>query len=133
MAPQLTLYKVLYVMLGGALGSGLRYALGGWIQFKAGSSFPTGTLVINVTGCFAIGFLGMLFTGPVLIREEYRVAILIGILGGYTTFSSFGRETFMLANENQGWFAVMNLLLSNTFGVLAVWLGHRLAERWFGV
>lgn len=133
MAPGTTISKILLVMLGGAVGSGLRYVLGGWIQFKTGSSFPTGTLIVNITGCFVIGFLGMLFTGPVLIREEYRVAVLIGILGGYTTFSSYGRETFMLANENQGWYAVMNLLLSNTFGILAVWLGHRLAERWFGV
>jgi CrcB protein len=127
------LLKILFVALGGAFGSVLRYELGRWIQDKTTSSFPTGTIVINVTGCFAIGFLGMLFTGPMVIREEYRVGILVGILGGYTTFSTFGRETFMLANENQGFYAVMNLLLSNTFGVIAVWLGHRLAERWYGV
>lgn len=133
MTPSVTFYKILMVALGGALGSTLRYLLGGWIQYKSGSSFPTGTLVVNIVGCFVIGFLGMLFTGPMVIREEYRIAILIGVLGGFTTFSSFGRETFMLANENQGWYAVMNLLLSNTFGLLAVWLGHRLAERWFGV
>jgi CrcB protein len=133
MSTGVTFEKILLVAAGGAIGSVLRYVVGGWIQGKAGSSFPTGTLVVNVTGCFAIGFLGMLLTGPVLIREEYRVAVLIGVLGGYTTFSTFGRETFMLTNEGQWWFAAMNLLLSNAVGLLAVWGGHRLAERWFGV
>jgi CrcB protein len=127
------MFKLVLIGFGGALGSVLRYLLGGWIQRATSVSFPTGTLFINVSGCFAIGFLGMLFTGPLLIREEYRVAILVGILGGYTTFSTFGRETFMLAGDNQVLYAVTNLLLSNTFGLVAVWLGHRLAEHWFGV
>jgi CrcB protein len=128
------MYKLLLIGLGGGFGSILRYTLGGWVQesFSDGS-FPLGTLFINITGCLAIGFLGMLFTGPFLIREEYRVAILVGILGGYTTFSTFGRETFLLANESEGMYALMNLLLSNTCGLAAVWVGHRLAEKWFGV
>ncbi len=127
------MYKLILIGLGGAAGTILRYLLGGWIQRSTSSSFPTGTLVINVSGCFAIGFLGMLFTGPSLIREEYRVAVLVGILGGYTTFSTFGRETFLLAGDRQYLYATLNLLLSNTFGLLAVWLGHRLAELRFGV
>lgn len=127
------MHKLLLIGLGGAIGSILRYALDGWIQRAAGASFPIGTLVINVSGCFLIGFLSMLFTGPLLIREEYRVAILVGVLGGYTTFSTFGLDTFKLAGDAQYWSAALNLLLSNAFGLFAVWLGHRLAERWFGV
>jgi CrcB protein len=125
--------KLLLIGLGGGFGSILRYLVAGWGQGLSEGSFPLGTLIVNVSGCLAIGFLGMLFTGPFLVREEFRVAILVGILGGYTTFSTFGRETFMLANEKEGMYALMNLLLSNTCGLAAVWLGHRLAEKWFGV
>ena len=134
MSTALTIQKVLLVAVGGALGSVLRYTLSGWIQdrminaFPNWTLFPTGTLVINITGCFVAGLLGSL-----LIREEYRVAVMVGILGGYTTFSAFGRETFMLANGNQLWFAALNILLSNTLGLVAVWLGYRVAQRWLGV
>ncbi len=71
-------------------------------------------------------------TGPVLLREEYRVALLIGVLGGYTTFSSFGRETMALIDDGQFARASVNVVLSNGVGLFAVWLGARLAERWFG-
>lgn len=126
------MYKLFLIGLGGAFGSVLRYLLDGWIQRITTESFPTGTLFINVTGCFAIGFLGMLLTGPVPVREEYRVAILVGVIGGYTTFSTFGRETFTLAADSQFWYAALNVVLSNVLGLGAVWLGHRLAERLYG-
>jgi CrcB protein len=127
------LYKILLIGVGGGFGSIMRYAVAGWCQKLAAGSFPLGTLVVNVSGCLLVGFLGMLLTGPMLVREEYRIAILIGILGGYTTFSTFGRETFMLANQHEIWYALANVLLSNACGLIAVWLGHRVAERWFGV
>jgi CrcB protein len=75
----------------------------------------------------------MIFTGPVLIREEYRIAILVGILGGYTTFSAFGRETYLLAADGQVWPAIGNIVFSNVLGLVAVWLGHRVGEKLFGV
>lgn len=124
--------KLLLLGLGGATGTILRYLIAGWVQHLTGSTFPWGTLIVNVSGCLAIGFLAMLLYGPVLTREEYRVALLIGVLGGYTTFSTFGRETFALANQGQLWAAGANIVLCNVFGLLAVWLGHRLAERLFG-
>jgi len=96
-------------------------------------SFPVGTLFVNLSGCLAIGFLGMVLTGPLLIREEYRVAVLVGILGGYTTFSTIGRETYMLAADGQTGLALLNILLSNVVGLLAVWFGHRVGEWLFGV
>jgi CrcB protein len=124
---------MLLIGLGGALGSVLRFVLGGWIQRVTPGSFPAGTLVVNVTGCLAIGFLGTLFAfpGPVQIREEYRLAILVGILGGFTTFSSFGRETFDLAVDKQFALAALSVLLSNGAGLGAVWVGHRVAQRFF--
>ncbi len=72
-------------------------------------------------------------TGPILMREEYRVGLIVGILGGFTTFSAFGVETFHLANESQWRYAALNIGLSCGLGVGAVWLGYRAAERWFGV
>lgn len=125
-------YKLLLITLGGGFGSLLRYLAGGWIQRAAGATFPLGTLIVNVTGCFAIGFLNAYFA-PRVIREEYRVAILVGILGGYTTFSTFGYETFMSLNDHQFPRAALNVVLSVGLGLPAVWIGYRLAERVFGV
>jgi CrcB protein len=132
------MYKLLLIGLGGALGSVLRYLIGGWIQRGASSggavgTFPVGTLVVNVSGCFVIGVLAVVLLGDRwLVRPEYRDAILIGVLGGYTTFSSFGLETFAKANEQHWGAAALNIVLSNGLGLLAVWLGYRLAQRLVG-
>jgi CrcB protein len=90
-------------------------------------------LAVNVIGCFVIGVLNMVFAERIPIRMEYRVVLTVGVLGGFTTFSSFGWETFSMANEGQGLRAMMKMLLSITLGFMAVWLGYRLAERWIGV
>ena len=128
------LFKLSCIFVGAGIGGVLRYALGGWVQnMTPGSTFPTGTLAVNVIGCLLIGFLGALFTGPVVIREEYRIAILVGVLGGFTTFSTFGMETFSLANERDFLRAALNLILSNGLGLGAVWFGLCVAERWQGV
>jgi CrcB protein len=125
--------KWLFVAGGGALGSVLRYALQGWVQRATGVLFPVGTLVANVLGCLIIGVLAAALAGPVLIREEYRIGLMVGILGGFTTFSSFGLETFNLANDRQFGLAAANVVVSCTLGLAAVWIGYRLAERWLGV
>lgn len=125
--------KLVLIFLGGGVGSLCRYGLAGWGQRLVNGSFPLGTLLVNVLGCFVIGFLNCLFNGGVyLIRPEYRVALTIGLLGGFTTFSTFGWETFAMANDGQGLRAVMNLLLSVTLGFSSVLVGYRLAEKWFG-
>ncbi len=123
----------MYIALGGALGSLLRYAIQGWVQRLSGSVFPVGTLVVNITACFVIGFLAGFFAGPHLIREEYRVALTVGVLGGYSTFSTFGLESFNLLNDREFGLAAGNMVASCAVGFAAVWLGYRLAERWFGV
>jgi fluoride exporter len=126
------MYKILLVAAGSALGGVLRYGVQGWGQGLTNGSFPLGTLIVNVVGCFAIGFLNKAFTG-LLVPPEYRVALTVGILGGFTTFSAFGWETFALANDGQGLRAILNLLLSVTLAFVAVLLGYRLAEKWIGV
>lgn len=125
--------KWLLIGVGGAAGSMLRYAVQGWVQRLANGSFPAGTLAVNVIGCLVIGFLAAALTGPILIREEYRIGLTVGVLGGFTTFSAFGLETFHLANDGQFRLALANVALSVVLGCIAVWIGYRIAERWFGV
>ena len=125
--------KLLLIALGGAAGALLRYALSGWVQRLGGISFPLGTLAVNVAGCALIGFLGGVFAGPTMIREEHRLALLIGLLGAFTTFSTFGWETFQLVNDGQLGRATANIVLSNGLCLLAVWLGYRITERVLGV
>ncbi|MFO0875345.1 MAG: fluoride efflux transporter CrcB [Phycisphaerales bacterium] len=110
----------------------LRYALGGLIQEWWGATFPVGTLVVNVTGCLAIGFLATAFSGALLVREEYRIAVLAGLLGGYTTFSSFGRETLALVGDGEWGRAGLYVLLSVAASLLAVWAGAAAATRIYG-
>jgi CrcB protein len=118
--------------VGGAAGSMLRYAVQGWVQRLSLGTFPFGTLAVNVMGCLVIGVLAGLFAGPLLIREEYRVGLTVGILGGFTTFSTFGLESFTLANAGEYRLAALNGVLSYVLGFAAVWLGYRLAEHWIG-
>lgn len=125
--------KYLLIAVGGAFGSVLRYALQGWVQRLVSGGFPLGTLAVNVLGCLVLGFLAAAFTGPILIREEHRVGLTIGVLGGFTTFSTFGLETFHLTNDGQFRLALANVLLSVGLGYAAVWAGYRFSEWWFGL
>jgi len=124
--------KYLLISIGGAFGSVMRYVIQGWVQRLGNGTFPVGTLAVNVIGCFAIGILSAIFAGPTLIREEYRIGLTIGILGGFTTFSTLGLETFNLTNGGQFRMALANMGLSCGLGFAAVWVGYRMTERWFG-
>lgn len=124
--------KLALIALGGAIGSVLRYLIQGWAQAKTDGSFPVGTLVVNVSGCLVFGVLYAAFLGKFLVDENIRLAVLVGVMGGYTTFSAFGLETFKLAADGQLARAFANVLLSNTLGLIAMWLGVRAGERCFG-
>jgi len=117
------------VMVGGALGTGARFWLSGFVAERGGELFPLGTLVVNVTGSFAIGFLAA-FTDPegsFLVSPRVRQFFMIGVCGGYTTFSSFSLQTLDLV-RNGDWFkASLNTVLSFVCCLLAVWLGRILA------
>lgn len=133
--------KYMCIALGGALGSLLRYLLSGWVQRSVQSApltgfpvlFPWGTLAVNLLGCLLLGGLAAAFSGPILIREEYRVGLTIGVLGGFTTFSTFGLETFNLMDDGQFRLALANIGASVGLGYLAVWCGYRLTQWWLGV
>lgn len=126
-------YKLGLIFIGSGLGGVARYAFAGLAQrLNPHAGFPIGTLLVNVTGCLAIGFLSAALAGRSLMREEYRLAILVGVLGGYTTFSTFGWETFALLNGGQFARAAMNVLLSVFGCLIAVWAGYRGAQFCLG-
>lgn len=121
--------KVLLVGLGGALGSALRYGLGGLIgRLKAGWTFPLETLLINVSGCLAIGLLAGLGEARGVFSPAARAFLLVGVLGGYTTFSTFGYESFQLLRDGQWPAAILSTSLQVVLGIGGVWLGHAIAR-----
>ena len=124
--------KLFLIFLGSGVGGVGRFVVGGWAQRVGNGAFPTGTLFVNVFGSFAIGFLGAAFASRWLVREEYRIALVVGVLGGFTTYSAFSMETFALLNDGQRWRATANVVLSVLLGLIAVWFGYRMAERWLG-
>jgi CrcB protein len=121
----------LYIAVGGACGSVLRHAAQIGVQRAVGHPFPVGTLLVNVLGCLLIGVVAAL-AGPLAWREEHRLAVMTGVLGGFTTFSAFGLETASLAEHEGLSLAIANVVLSVVLGLLAVYLGLRLGERLVG-
>ena len=120
--------NILFVGLGGALGSIARYLVSTWVQTAAKSiNFPFGTLTVNLVGCFVIGFLAQLAEARGVFSSESRAFVFIGILGGFTTFSSFGNETLNLARGGEMWNALANIGLNVAIGLFAVWLGRTMA------
>jgi len=121
----------LWLALGGALGTIARYALNGVISERFGQTFPLGTMVINVTGSFIIGLFAQLTApeGRWLVSPTFRVFFMLGICGGYTTFSSFSLQTLNLVRDEEWLYASLNILLSVALGLAAVYLGHVLALK----
>ncbi len=116
------------VMAGGAAGSLARYLAGGAIMGRFGGRFPLGTMIINVTGSFLIGLLMSLLTER-RADPHLRLLLVVGFLGGYTTFSSFEWETYSAVREGGFWIGVLNVTGSVLLGYIAVWLGAALAGR----
>jgi len=121
--------QFLLVGAGGFLGAIFRYALGGWVHnLLNNTSFPYGTLVVNAVGCLLIGFLSGLAESRALFGPEARLFFFIGILGGFTTYSSFAYETFSLARDAQNLAAILNVFAQLILGLLGVWYGNVLAR-----
>ncbi|HEV3202312.1 MAG TPA: fluoride efflux transporter CrcB [Bryobacteraceae bacterium] len=119
----------LLILLGGGTGSLTRYLVGTAIMTRFGSRFPLGTLVINVTGSFLIGLILTLLTERFQANPNWRPLLIIGFLGGYTTFSSFEWETYSAVRDGGFWIGILNVIGSVTLGYAAVWLGALLARR----
>ena len=127
------LNQYLVIALGGALGSVLRFWIGTGIDSaltKGSSIFPWGTIVVNITGCFIIGLFATLTSpeGRWLVPSLVRPFVMIGILGGYTTFSSFSLQTLNLWNDNQRWEALANVLISVVLCLVGVFVGAGVAD-----
>ena len=124
----MTLYLI--IALGGALGTVARFFLSGFVATHWGETFPWGTLVINVTGSFVIGLFYTLTEpggGRLVVSSEGRQFFMIGVCGGYTTFSSFSVQTLNLARDGEWLRVAGNIAGSVVFCLVAVWLGHVLA------
>lgn len=116
---------------GGFIGSVLRYLLSSYVQqLSKGFQFPFGTLVVNVVGCVLMGLLAELADQRSLISDETRGLLIVGILGGFTTFSAFGNETMNLLRTGELWQAGANVVGHIVLSLVAVWLGHS-AASWF--
>ena len=121
--------RYLVVVLGGGAGALARYVAASAIMTSFGGKFPLGTLVINVTGSFLIGFLMTMLTERFNLDPVWRLLLVVGFLGGYTTFSSFEWETFTAVREGALWNGMLNVVSSVMLGYVAVWLGVFLARR----
>lgn len=122
-------WQVPLIALGGALGAVLRYGLSGLAHRITGVvAFPIGTLVVNVSGCLAIGIFGGWAESRQLLGPQARLFLFIGVLGAFTTFSTFGLETVSLLRTGDQARALGNVLLHVTLGLAAVWVGLALAE-----
>jgi len=120
--------KILLIGIGGFIGSVLRYVLSGYLQQITKSvEFPYGTLAVNLIGCFIIGFLSQLADTRGLFAAESRAFVFIGVLGGFTTFSTFGNESMNLLRNSENVFALANVGAHIAFGLGAVWSGRTLA------
>lgn len=119
--------SVLLVGTGGFIGAVSRYLLGGWIHgLVPMATFPIGTLCVNLSGCFLIGLLGGLSESRQVFGPELRTFIFIGILGGFTTFSSFAHETLALARDAEFARALVNIGGQLIGGLTAAWVGYAL-------
>lgn len=121
--------KLLLVGFGGFIGSVFRYIVSGFVQRLSNQiNFPFGTLSVNLIGCFVIGFLAGLAENRQLFGENYRAFIFIGILGGFTTFSTFGYEVFSFLRDGQFLSTFINIFLHLFFSILLVWFGFSLSK-----
>jgi CrcB protein len=128
-----TLTKYLAVATGSALGGMLRYFLGSTILARTAAPFPSATFVINITGSFIVGFFLTLATERFHLSAHLRLAVAVGFVGAYTTFSTFEYETLRLAEERRFGLALLNVLLSVAVGFAAVWCGAMLARQFKSV
>jgi fluoride exporter len=121
--------RLLLIATFGAIGTLARYGLQGIIQIRAGSTFPYGTLAINLTGCFLLGLIGQFTLNRMVISPDWRVAIAVGFFGGYTTFSSFGWETAKMLEDGEWFPATTYVAASVILGLLLSVAGIRLGNR----
>jgi fluoride exporter len=123
------LIRYLIIMLGAALGGGFRALVATSIADRLVSKFPWGTFIVNLTGCFGIGLAMTLLTERYHPNPYWRLFLVVGFLGGYTTFSSFEYENLAAMRTGAPWVTLLNMAASVLLGYLAVWLGYWVAAK----
>ena len=124
--------QIIFLAVAGALGALSRYALGGLVQKAVSAGFPYGTLVVNIVGCFVIGYVMQLALSTNIISSSFRVVITIGFLGAFTTFSTFSYETVKLIEDAAYVSAILNVASNVGIGLLATFLGLLLGRITLG-
>lgn len=114
---------------GGAIGAMMRYGVANGVNTMFGRSFPYGTLAVNVLGSLVMGLLYVLMLERLAVGPEWRAALQVGLLGAFTTFSSFSIETLLLIESGETFRAVLNIVLSVSFCLVAVWLGATIGRQ----
>src|SRR5713226_3988327 len=115
--------RIVFIGAGGFIGTMLRYLVSGAVQnAMRNATFPLGTAVVNLSGCFVMGFLAELAESRGFLTDANRAFLMIGVLGGYTTFSAFGNETMNLFRSGESFLAVVNVTLQVVLGLACVWL-----------
>ena len=125
--------NILAVAVGGSIGAVTRYIVSLWTAGRFGTDFPYGTLLVNVAGCFIIGFFMTLVTEKFIVNPLWRLFVTTGFLGGLTTFSSYSYETFKLLEETGVTAALYNIMANLFAGFLATWLGVQAVRSLFGI
>lgn len=121
--------KLALLFVAGGLGTLARYGLTAWIHARHSHAFPWGTFAVNAAGCFLYGAIWALFDRPRLISDEQRLYVLVGFLGGFTTFSSFAFETQRLLELERPWLALANMAGQNACGLLLAFAGVALGRK----
>ena len=116
--------KTILIAFAGLVGTLIRYWLSGFVARQYGETFPWGTLIVNLIGSFLAGAVYHLAEDRLLMSPSLRPIIFIGLLGGFTTFSSYGLKTFTLLRDGEIGLATLNIAVSNVLGLLLVWIGY---------
>jgi fluoride exporter len=122
------MYKILLIGFAGLVGTLARYWLSGWGDQWWGGTFPFGTFIVNAIGCLLMGFLFQVTQEKYLVDPVVRAVVLVGFLGGFTTFSSFAIQSFNLLRDGELFLAGANILLSNAVGLFLVWVGYAISR-----
>ncbi|HEY6806503.1 MAG TPA: fluoride efflux transporter CrcB [Pyrinomonadaceae bacterium] len=120
--------RLILIGLAGLIGTLARFGVSEIASKRIGESFPWGTLIVNIVGCFLAGFLFYVVQERALVSETTRLAIMVGFLGGFTTFSSFGLQTFTLLKSGQVGLGLLNVAVSNVVGIIVVWVGYSVSK-----
>jgi|SRR5262245_25586597 len=120
--------KTILIGLAGLIGTLCRYWLSGLVARQYGETFPWGTMAVNLSGCLLAGVIFYLTEERFLVNPTLRIVIMIGFLGGFTTFSSYGLQTFSLLRNGEVGLATLNVAASNVLGLILVWAGYAVAK-----